>query len=191
MRCAAFVFALFVWPVTARAAEPVDAATVCRVQNALRWSLPAWKLERCQEVAAALSVLPEPLTMLAVAANESGMRADAIRKGGLGVWDVGLLGIRCHVVGGKCSNGPARGYTIAQLMDPVINIRVAHVLATIKGPRWLHRWNGDPGYAARIAVLAAAIRGERFEITGTGAKWRRIEGMVQRIFVIGTNERKS
>jgi hypothetical protein len=165
----------------ARAAEPVDAATVCRVQSALRWGLPAWKLKRCQEVAAALSVLPEPVTMLAVAANESGMRADAIRRGGPGVWDVGLLGIRCHVVGGKCINGPARGYTPAQLMDPVINIRVAHVLATIKGPRWLHRWNGDPGYAARIAVLAAAIAGVPVEVTGKGAKWARIRAMVARI----------
>jgi hypothetical protein len=178
--------------VPARAAEPVSAATVCRVQNALRWSLPAWKQKRCQEVAAALSVLPEPVTMLAVMANESGMNEKAIRWAGPRTCDVGATGIRC-VLGddGKCNNGPARGYTIAQLMDPVTNVRIAHVLATIKGARWLHRWNGDPGYAARIAVLASAIRGEPVEATGTGAKWARIRAMVARIARVVSNERKS
>jgi hypothetical protein len=133
------------------------------------------------------------MTMLAVAANESNMRADALRRVDDGVWDVGLLGIRCRLGddSGPCTNGPAKGYTIGQLFDPVINIRVGHVLATLKGPRWLHRWNGSPGYAARIAALAAAIAGEPVVVTGKGAKWRRIKEMVRRIVAMGTKGRRS
>jgi hypothetical protein len=73
----------------------------------------------------------------------------------------------------------------------VTAIRLAHVLATSKGPRWLHRWNGSPGYAARIAALAAAIAGEPVVVVGTGPKWARIKGMVRRIVAMGTKERKS
>ena len=182
----------------ARAASPtaapprdVSAEQVCQAQSALRWQRPAWSAQRCRDVAAALNVLPDPLTMLAVAVNESGMRADAIRRGGPDVYDLGLLGIRCRVENGKCTNGAARGYTVAQLLDPATNIRVGHVLATLKGPRWLYRWNGDPGYAARIAVLAAALAGESVTVVGTGPKWRRIEEMVRRIFAMGTKERRS
>lgn len=166
----------------ARAAEPVDAATVCEVQRALKWARPAWPEKRCREVAAALSVLSEPLTMLAVAANESGMNEKAYRKARPHVVDIGLTGLRCVLdERGRCVNSPVRGRTIAELMESVRNIQLAHVLATAKGPRWLDRWNGSPGYAARIGVLAAAIRGEK-KPTGKGAKWKRIRELVERVF---------
>lgn len=97
--------------------------------------------------------------MLAVVANESNMHAAAIRKARDCVHDVGLTGIRCIEVDRKCTNGAARGYTIAQLMEPTTNIRVAHALATSMGARWLDHWNGDPGYAARIHMLKKAIEG--------------------------------
>lgn len=164
---------------------------VCKTKDSLRWSHPAWTAKRCQDVAAALSVMPEPVTMLAVAANESGLHAAAIRKAREGVFDVGLTGIRCVVVDGKCTNGAAKGYTIAELMDPLTNLRVAHVLATSMGAKWLDRWNGDPEYAARIHVLATAIRGEWVEVRGKGAKWDRIRGMQKRILWARDRQRKS
>lgn len=195
----------------------VSAELVATVQSALRWSRPAWPASRCEAVAAALSVLPEPLTMLAVAVNESGMRADAIRGAGNGVFDVGLMGIRCRVrpgdevtapangagpaesvtksktltdgSAGRCQNGPARGYTVNQLLDPVVNIRVAHVLATLKGPAWLDKWNGDSGYANRIGVLIAALAGIPVEVTGRGRKWDRIMAIVDRILRATSRER--
>lgn len=190
LRILALALAALFFAVPARA-ETVTAAKVCNVQSALRWSRPAWTERRCREVAAALSVLPEPATMLAVLANESNMRADAIRRGGADVYDIGLAGIRCRVENGRCTNGPARGYTVGQLMDPVVNVIVAHVLATVKGARWLQRWNGDPGYAERIHVLAAAIRGEEVEVRGKGPKWKRIRELVRRIVAARANERKS
>jgi hypothetical protein len=179
---------------TATAGPPrdVSAAQVCQVQNALRWQRPAWSAQRCCDVAAALSILPEKAELLAVMANESNMNEKAIRWAGPRTCDVGATGIRC-ILGdnGKCTNGAARGYTVAQLQDPLVNVRVGHVLATLKGPRWLHRWNGSPGYAARIAVLASAIAGEPVVVTGTGAKWARIRAMVARIARAANDERKS
>jgi hypothetical protein len=163
-------------------AEFVDAAQVCQVQRALRWSRPAWSAQRCRDVAAALSVLPEPMTTFAMLANESNLNEKAIRCPSRTVCDVGLPGLRCLLGDdGRCINGPLRGYTIGQLQDPATAIRLAHVLATLKGPRWLHRWNGSPGYAARIAALASAIAGEPVEVVGTGPKWARIRAMVARI----------
>ena len=159
-------------------------ALVCQVQGALRWGRPAWTAKRCQDVAAALSVLPDPMTTLAIMANESNMNEKSIRRAGPSKCDVGLPGIRCQLGdAGKCVNGAARGYTPAQLMDPVTSIRVAHVLATSMGPRYLHRWNGDPGYAERIRVLALAVAGVPVEIKGkgAGAKWKRVREMVRRI----------
>jgi hypothetical protein len=186
----AILLAALLCATTAQAAE-VTPSQVCEVQRVLRWSRPAWAAKRCEAVAAALSILPDPVTMLAVAVNESGLHAAAIRKARDGVYDVGLAGIRCVVADGKCSNGAARGYTVAQLLEPTTNIRVAHVLATSMGPRWLDRWNGDPGYAARIHVLAAALAGEPIEATGKGAKWRRVRELVKWIRGAVNGERKS
>ena len=72
--------------------------------------------------------------------------------------DAGLMGIRC-VFGAdhRCTNGPARGMTLADLRDPVVSIRVAEQIMRGKraklGRRALDGYNGDAdgsnGYAAK------------------------------------------
>ena len=153
--------------VPARASEPeVSPALVCAVQAAIRWREAAWAPEQCARVAGAISTMRDPVTVLAIAVNESDLRPTAIAKAGPDVYDVGLLGVRCRVREGKCSEGPTRGYTVAQLMDPMTNIAVAGVVIALKrangGRHWLRHYNGgtrEHGYAASIEAIRAALGG--------------------------------
>ena len=169
------------------AAEPVRVtpALVCSVQSAIKLkSTPAWVRPRCEEVAAALNKTRDPLLTLAVAVNESDMRAAALAHVGPGVYDVGLVGVRCVLgTGGKCTNGHARGRTLSELRDPVINIWVGSAIMEEKrerhGRRWLRHYNGgtrEHGYAGRIQAIMAALGGVELKVSG-----KRMRELVRRI----------
>ena len=183
------LFALFLVPAfiprCASGAEPVTPSLVCQVQHALKLHVtPAWARPRCEEVAAALNETREPLVTLAVAANESDMRAAALARVVHGVYDVGLVGVRCVLgPGSRCTNGPARGRTLTELRDPVVNIQVGSAIMEEKrarhGHRWLRHYNGgtrEHGYALRIQALVAALGG-RFVKT----KWARTQKQCRQI----------
>ncbi len=145
----------------ARADAAVTPALVCTVQHAIRWRDRAWSAARCEAVAAALNATASPVTTLAIAINESDLRPTAIAWHGAGVADVGLTGVRC-ILGerGRCTNGPARGMTVRQLMDPGANVRVG--AAVLASKRNLEAYNGAArdGYAGRISAIRAALDGE-------------------------------
>ena len=72
--------------------------------------------------------------------------------------------LRCVLVGndGRCTNGHARGLTVARLLDPTENIRVGGLILRDAGHR-LRGYNAGRGYADRIAVLAAALERRALE----------------------------
>ena len=156
---------------------------VCAIQNAIRFGQAAWTEEQCQEVAAAFAATKDPVQSVAIAINESDLRPVVMANPKPGVFDVGLMGVRCVVVRGRCVNGHAKGYTLAQLQNPVINISVASKVLEGKrselGQDFLRGYNGgstEHGYAAKIAVLAAAIDGRQLK-----AKGKRIRELVGKI----------
>ncbi len=160
----------------------ISPALLCRVQSAIRHKSPAWPAEKCERVAAALNVTTAPRTLLAIAINESDLRERAIAWHGPRVADIGLLGIRCLVgYDGRCTNGPARGYTVAELQSVEQNIAVANVLLTnLAGD--VQGWNRrSRGYAKRIRALVAALDGRRVEVRSarTREQVRRILAVTQ------------
>ena len=164
---------------------PVTPALVCATQHALKLhATPTWARPRCEEVAAALNDTREPLVTLAVAANESDMRAAALAHVSRGVYDVGLVGVRCVLgPGSRCTNGQARGRTLTELRDPVVNVQVGAAIMEEKrarhGHHWLRHYNGgtrEHGYALRIQALVAALGG-RFVKT----KWARTQKQCRQI----------
>jgi hypothetical protein len=130
----------------------------------VRPSEPAWSAEKCARVSSALNVTRWPRTLLSIAAHESDLRDRAIAWHGRDVADVGLLGLRCRIKRGRCTNGPARGYTVAELRDPETSIDVSNALLTsLAGD--VQGWNRrSKGYAARIRALVAALDGRRVEV---------------------------
>ena len=174
-----------VTPRCAHGEELVTPALVCATQHALKLhATPTWARPRCEEVAAALNDTREPLVTLAVAANESDMRAAALAHVSRGVYDVGLVGVRCVLgPGRRCTNGQARGRTLTELRDPVVNVQVGAAIMEEKrarhGHRWLRHYNGgtrEHGYAERIGALAAAFVG-----TFRWTKWARTREQCRRI----------
>ena len=166
-------------------AEPVTPSLVCQVQHALKLkATPSWDAPRCEAVSAAMNDTLEPLVTLAVAANESDMRAGALAHVSHGVYDVGLVGVRCVLsYGGRCTNGPALGHTLTELRDPVVNIQVGAAIMEEKrarhGHRWLRHYNGgtrEHGYALRIHALVAALGGRLVK-----TKWPRTQKQCRQI----------
>ena len=166
----------------ARAAESdVTPELVCAVKAVVRPSETAWPAAKCARVSAALNVTRWPRTLLSIAVNESDMRDRAISWHGRDVADIGLMGLRCRIERGRCTNGPARGYTVAQLRDPETSIAVANVLLTSLGGD-VQGWNRrSKGYAARIRALVAALDGRRVEVRSarTREQVRRILAVTQ------------
>ena len=165
-------------------AESVTPSLICRVQSAIKHRSPAWSEQRCVDVSAAIADTARPRTTLAMAIWESDLRPDVAVEARPGVFDAGLLGVRCvlypgtgvtargygprSAAAGRCQNGPARGYTLEQLKDPVINVRVAAEIMAEKrarhGQGWLRAYNGattENGYGENIRVIAAALAGVR------------------------------
>jgi len=188
-------------------AEPtarVDAGHLCEVQNRLRWQTPAWPMDECERVAAALNATKDPHTYGAIMVNESDMTKIRWAEVRPGVFDVGPMGIRCVTLGavaeetgsssanpkatkstiprGRCTNGPARGLTIAQLMDPVVAIHVAVEIVASKPT--LGNYNArDPElaqkYEDKIAILASALAG--FPVDSKKIKGKRMRELVGKI----------
>lgn len=136
--------------------------------------------------------------MLAVAIVESDLRERAINVSKPGVYDIGLMGVRCVTVfgaharadwrsvsvvtstmetqtpRGRCTNGPARGLYAHQLFNGPTNIRTAErVLYETHGGS-LRGYNGgtrEHGYAKRIHAIEAALGGVLVPgVTGRTAK---------------------
>jgi hypothetical protein len=152
----------------ARADTVVRTALVCKVQGAIRHRSPAWQAAVCDDVAQAVSETPWPRTVLSMMVLESDLRPDVVLEAKPGVFDVGVLGVRCVLSAGRRENGPARGYTIDDLKDPVTNIRVAAQIIAEKrdrfGKDWAWRYNGakrDNGYGRKVRVLEAALYGKK------------------------------
>jgi hypothetical protein len=147
---------------------PVSGPMLCKVQHSIRHRNAAWSETTCDRVAVVISTTFNPLLVLAIAVNESDLRETATRRARRGVYDAGLMGVRCRLAAGQCTNGPARGHTLADLQDPVINIQVgASILEQKKRrspKRYLQHYNGgtrDHGYAERVHTLQAALKGRR------------------------------
>lgn len=164
---------------------PVTPSLVCSVQRALKLhATSAWEALRCEAVADAMNDTREPLVTLAVAANESDMRAGALAHVSHGVYDVGLVGVRCVLgPGSRCTNGQARGHTLTELRDPVVNVQVGASIMEEKrarhGHRWLRHYNGgtrEHGYALRIQALVAALGGRLAK-----TKWPRTQKQCRQI----------
>ena len=172
-------------PLVEKQGAQVTPALVCAVHDAIKLARsPRWSTDTCKQVAATLNETRDPRQMAAICTDESDFRPDVVREVNPGVYDVGLCGVRC-VLGdeparegkrssagpnpkhttlapsGRCANGPARGYMLSELLDPVVNIRVAaSVLAGHGGS--LRRYSGgtrEHGYEARIKAIEAALSG--------------------------------
>lgn len=170
--------------------KPISGDLVCRVQHAIRHRNPAWTADMCARVADALNATFDPRLVLAVAINESDLRETALRRARRGVYDTGLMGIRCRLAPGadhttradwrsvsgqaallanRCMNWPVRGRSVRELLDPVVSIQAGEQVLGRKrqhDPRhWLRHYNGgtvEHGYAARVAATKSALRGRRF-----------------------------
>jgi hypothetical protein len=139
---------------------------VCSVQPAVSRQ-PAWPASECRRVAAALNETKQPRTAAAMITLESDWRPGVAVEALPGVFDIGLLGVRCVVrpestaratgarpaeiqtttqtqtdgmLAGRCLNGPARGHTLVELKDAVTNIRVAAQIMEEKRARFGKAW---------------------------------------------------
>jgi hypothetical protein len=168
--------------------KAVSGELVCRAQHAIRHRNPAWTADTCARVAEAVNATFDPYLVLAVGVNESDLREFALRKARRGVYDTGLLGIRCRLAPGtdfstrafrarsvdnpplasRCMNWPVRGRRLEELLDPVVSIQAGEQLLKRKRQRdprhWLRHYNGgtvEHGYAARVSATKAALHGRR------------------------------
>ena len=139
---------------------------VCAAQDAIRYRTPRWVPTTCQAVAGALNATAAPLLILAIIINESDLRPQVYAKHAGGIVDVGLMGIRCHLAGDKCTNWPVTGRTLQNLFDPAVNIEAGSRVLRRKqqqaGKHFLRAYNGgskDHGYADRIHAIVAALEG--------------------------------
>lgn len=160
---------LTVVPAEATPAElAITPDLLCRVHRAIRQPVAWWTEAECLRIAEAFNATTEPAPLQANCMLESDWRQSGLRKVNATVFDAGLCGIRC-VLGedGRCTNGPAAGHTLAELLDPVVNITVAGRLWATKraacGTRAPACWKGlldDHGKrAAEIAAVIGAQRG--------------------------------
>jgi hypothetical protein len=160
--------------------KPVSGELVCQVQHAIRHRNPAWTADMCARVAEAVNATFDPYLILAVGVNESDLREFALRKARCGVYDTGLMGIRCRLapsrtrsadnppLASRCMNWPVRGRRLEELLDPVVSIQAGAQLLERKRQRdprhWLRHYNGgtvEHGYAARVSATKAALHGRR------------------------------
>lgn len=180
-----------------QAHQAITPELVLAVQSAIRWRDAAWGEDMAREFATAVNRTRDPLQTMAGAINESDLRRLALRltlKGdGSVAADVGIRGVRCVLKGadaraawrsvsvltqeqieqqpprGRCTNGPARGFTIRQLQNVRTNITVAEVVFNRHG-RNLGQYNGatqgwrQRAYAGRILAIEAALQGRQVRV---------------------------
>jgi hypothetical protein len=163
--------------------EQVTAAKVCAVQGAIRWRVPAFTQATCERVAKSLNATRDPILTLAIAINESDLRPHIATQAAPGTWDVGLMGIRCHLEHGRCQNAEVKWQTLDILMDPATNIEVgARILESKRashGEAFLRGYNGGTkgtAYADRIGAIVAALGGEAVRVKG-----KRMRELVRKI----------
>jgi hypothetical protein len=157
---------------------PVSADLVCITQDAIRWRTAKMTRATCVKLADAFNGKATPRLLLAMAINESDLRPHVIARVSEHVSDRGLGGVRCVERDGVCANGPARGYTPTQLLDPVINIDLMNAVLRGKGYN-LQAYNGgtkEHGYRARIEALLRALDGEAVPVQS-----RRVRKLIQQI----------
>jgi hypothetical protein len=110
------------------------AATLCALQDEVRWRKPAWSETTCRRTADAVLAAGRkydlsPALIVAVMLNESDLNEKATipyyRDGELYAKDGGLMGVRC-VFGdpGRCDNGHVQGMSFRAIMDPVKNVEL-------------------------------------------------------------------
>lgn len=166
---------------------------ICSVQNSVRWREPAWTPQKCGRVARSLNDSGLPRTLGAIGMQESDWRDHAVSWHGPNVVDAGFLGIRCLLdKHRRCTNGPAAGYTVNQLLDAEINIKVgAAILASKKSLGAYHSATPELGepYAARILVLVDALGG--INTAARNAKGKRMRELVRKILKAVARERSS
>ena len=162
----------------------VEARQVCAVKAAIRFGQRAWTPRECERIADAFNETENPVQSMAIAINESDLRERAINVQPKGVFDVGLMAVRCVTrtfaedTQDICLNGAARGLTVAKLLDPVVNIRTAAAVLASHGGS-LRRYNGgtrEHGYGARIGALVAAMGGVEVKVKG-----KRLRKLVRQI----------
>jgi hypothetical protein len=170
-------------PARAGESDVVSSRQVCAIQHKIRWRSAGWSDVECRRLARAFNATRAPRLTEAVCINESDFREDAVSFVRPGVYDVGLCGVRCVLTsgdtvstnqglrsgdgaaslpGGRCTNGPARGYTLRQLLDGSTNVRLAdQILHGVHGGS-LRGYGGDTrgrGYSSRVSAVLEALGG--------------------------------
>jgi len=174
------------WAGYAEADEPVQVtpSLVCAVQSAIKLHrTPAWKPDRCEQVAGAMNSTGNPGQTLAIAVNESDLNEKAIHWRATGGADVGLMGVFCAVEKGAkddtCKNVPGGvPIKLRELFEPTASVYVATAILAEKGGS-LRRYNGgtrEHGYEARIAAVMSALGG--VEVRAKGARMRKLVGQI-------------
>jgi hypothetical protein len=192
-------------PARAGESEVVSTWQVCAIQHKIRWRSAGWSDVECQRLARAFNATRAPRLTEAVCLNESDFREDAVSFVRPGVYDVGLCGVRCVLAsagtvsatrglrssagaaslpGGRCTNGPARGYTLRQLLDGPTNVRLAdQILHGVHGGS-LRGYGGDTrggGYASRVGAVLAALGGVDVFAKRRRGDWRRGETRLEKL----------
>jgi hypothetical protein len=136
------------------------ANTLCSVKDRVRWGTAAWKPDFCRKIASGIltSARAHDLSatlLLGVMMNESDLDEKAvhptIKNGKLYAKDSGLMGIRCVLDRGRCTNGAVKGMSWRSVMDPLTNIEL--------GARELARWR-EGGAVVRKTVRVRNATGE-------------------------------
>lgn len=202
------------------AGDKVTPELVATVQKAIRRKAPRWSQDRAAAVAKAMNETPVPALMLAISVLESDLRPSVIAWHGH-VADVGLMGVRCvlgpgssvtarefrsrsagtltarretAVPAGRCQVGPARGFTLRQLQDPVRNIKIAGQLLERKrkslGSAYLRGYHGssnprDP-YASWVEAVIRSFGGCEVKV-----EYRRVRGLIRKIAAELSRARRS
>jgi hypothetical protein len=126
--------------------EPCLANTICSLKDKVRWRTAAWTPEFCHRIAQGVLESAKrndisPSLLLAVMVNESDLDEHAaqitLKNGSIYAKDSGLMGIRCVLKQGWCTNGYVRGLAWKKVMDPLTNIEL--------GARELSRWRQGGG----------------------------------------------
>jgi hypothetical protein len=219
--CLAATCSVQCWgPARADESVVVSGDQVCRVQHKIRWREAAWTPARCRRQASAFNSTRDPPLLEAVCINESDFREDVVTFVRPGVYDAGLCGVRCvlylgssatargdglrsagspaDLPAGRCQNGPARGYTLQQLLDGPTNVRLADEILHEAHGGSLKRYNGgtrEHGYAARVGAVLAALGGvdvfAKRRRKGDHLRETRMEKLTRQILEVVAEEKRS
>jgi hypothetical protein len=141
--------------------EPCLASTICSLKERVRWHKAAWSPEFCHRIAQGVLDSSKrndvsPSLLLAVMVNESDLDEHAapvtMKNGKLYAKDSGLMGIRCVLKNGWCTNAYVRGMSWRKVMDPLTNIEL--------GARELARWRKGGG----ITKVTVRVRDENGQL---------------------------